>query len=184
MSPSHASPMPMDDPTLVRACLQRDDRAWAQLASLVRRLAAGAATSRFHLDRQAVEDVSQATLAALLADDCRILRAFQGRSSLSTYLGTIVSRTSRDYIKQRRGEEWLPPDLPTHTSFVGDANARDILSRLPERERIIFQLTLDRYTSAEIADLLTASEGRPVTAAAIRKTLERARKHLARSLRE
>lgn len=43
---------------------------------------------------------------------------------------------------------------------------------------MVIRLDLERYTAPEIADLLSRTGNKPVTAATVRKRLERARKTL------
>ena len=39
----------------------------------------------------------------LTKDDFRLIRRFEGRSKLTTYLTTIISRTAIDMIREKRG---------------------------------------------------------------------------------
>ncbi len=50
------------------------------------------------------EDFCSAFRVHLLEDDCRILRVFQGRSSLDTYLVTVVTRYFQDWRNARWGK--------------------------------------------------------------------------------
>ncbi len=54
----------------------------------------------------------------------------------------------------------------------------DLLRDLSPREQMVIRLDLERYTAPEIADLLSRTGNKPVTAATVRKRLERARKTL------
>jgi DNA-directed RNA polymerase specialized sigma24 family protein len=169
----------MGDDALVHGCLNGEAAAWAELHCLVRRLAGGLAGARFHLDVGMIEDVTQSTLENLLAHDCRALRAFRGASALSTYVGAIILSVATRQNKPRQREEPLcyiennsPP--PPHNYVDVD----DLLRGLSPREQLIVRLDLERYTAPEIADLLSRTGGKPVTAAAIRKCLERARRTL------
>jgi RNA polymerase sigma factor (sigma-70 family) len=53
------------------------------------------------LDRTAQEDFASSVRVALLTDDCAILRKFEGRSSISTYLTIVVRRL---LVDARRAE--------------------------------------------------------------------------------
>jgi DNA-directed RNA polymerase specialized sigma24 family protein len=168
----------MGDDALVHGCLNGEAAAWAELHRLVRRLAGGLAGARFHLDVGMIEDVTQSTLENLLAHDCRALRAFRGASALSTYVGAIVLSVAARQNKSRQREDPLCYIENKSPSFHSRVDVDDLLHGLSPREQLIVRLDLERYTAPEIADLLSRTGGKPVTAAAIRKCLERARRRL------
>jgi RNA polymerase sigma factor (sigma-70 family) len=62
---------------------------------------------RRRLDPEAAQEFSSFAFLRLLENDARALRAFQGRSSLRTYLIAIVQRLYLDFHIQRYGK-WRP----------------------------------------------------------------------------
>jgi RNA polymerase sigma factor (sigma-70 family) len=70
--------------------------------------AVGFLRRRHRLSREEAEDFLSFVHEKLLEDDCRRLRAFSGRSKLSTYLATVVSRLFVDYRRQAWGPRWSP----------------------------------------------------------------------------
>jgi len=77
----------------------------AQLET-VKRLAAYACR-RYGFSREEVEDFTQHVLAKIWADGCAVLRKYQGRSSLSTYLAIVVNSALKDYVNSLWGK-WRP----------------------------------------------------------------------------
>jgi RNA polymerase sigma factor (sigma-70 family) len=72
----------------------------------IKRLAAYACR-RYGFSREEVEDFTQHVLAKVWADGCGVLRKYQGRSSLSSYLATVVSSALKDYVNSLWGK-WRP----------------------------------------------------------------------------
>jgi RNA polymerase sigma factor (sigma-70 family) len=72
----------------------------------IRKLAAYACR-RYGFGREEVEDFTQQVLAKIWADGCAVLRKFQGRSNLASYLATVVQRALLDYVNSRWGK-WRP----------------------------------------------------------------------------
>ncbi len=62
---------------------------------------------RYAFGREDVEDFTQHVLCKIWADDCAVLRKYQGRSSLTTYLAIVVHRTLQDYVNAIWGK-WRP----------------------------------------------------------------------------
>jgi RNA polymerase sigma-70 factor, ECF subfamily len=54
-------------------------------------------------DRPVADDLTQDVLAKLLAQDCRVLRAFRGESaaSLEAYLRTVAANVTTDYYRAK-----------------------------------------------------------------------------------
>lgn len=77
----------------------------AQLET-IKRLAAYACR-RYGFSREEVEDFTQHVLAKIWGDDCAVLRKYQGRSSLSTYLAIVVNSALKDYVNSLWGK-WRP----------------------------------------------------------------------------
>lgn len=62
---------------------------------------------RYGFSREEIEDFTQHVLLKIWADDCAVLRKWQGRSSLSTYLAMVVQRALLDYVNHNWGK-WRP----------------------------------------------------------------------------
>jgi RNA polymerase sigma factor (sigma-70 family) len=77
----------------------------AQLET-IRKLAAYACR-RYGFGREEVEDFTQHVLAKIWADGCAVLRKFQGRSKLASYLAAVVQRALQDHVNSRWGK-WRP----------------------------------------------------------------------------
>src|ERR1700741_4396198 len=57
---------------------------------------------RHHLDASETEEFVQEVRVRLLVDDYAIIRKFEGRATISTYLTTVIGRL----FAQWRGEQW------------------------------------------------------------------------------
>ena len=123
---------------------------------------------RHRLPREDAEDFSSYTFLKLIEDDYVVLRSYQGRSSLRTYLTTVVHRLFLDFRVQKWGK-WRPTadvrrlgsaaielnrllsrDGQTlrnaveilHASFGGTLSREEIFllaSHLPPRQRLAFE---------------------------------------------
>lgn len=62
---------------------------------------------RFGFSREEVEDFTQHVLLKIWADDCAVLRKYQGRAKLTSYLATVVYKALLDYVNSRWGK-WRP----------------------------------------------------------------------------
>lgn len=107
-----------------------------QNLDLIARLSFEAArTSRFaDADR---EEFTSEVYVKLLEDDGRRLRAFRGRSSLETYLRTVIWRLMMDFRNANWGK-WRPSALARRLG----ADAVE-LERLLERDRVPVRAALD-----------------------------------------
>ena len=75
---------------------------------LISRIARGVGR-RARLDAEAVEDFVSEVHLRLLGQDYAVLRKFQGRSSLATYLNKVFARMALDF-RGRRWGRWRPSD--------------------------------------------------------------------------
>src|SRR5688572_1075487 len=126
--------------------------------------------------RDAAEDVAQKVFAALLENDRKLLRTFQGRSSLSTWLIGITRHQALSTLRREKAR-----DLPTPPAAApgpleqllhaeSQAQVTAALDALPPRERLILMLHYrDGLPYAEIAAFLG------VTPNSVSPLLERAR---------
>lgn len=62
--------------------------------------------SAYRMSDEQRTDFGSLAILHLIDDDCRVLRAFQGRSSLATYLSVVLKRAWHDH--QRPGRRWRP----------------------------------------------------------------------------
>lgn len=170
-------PRSWDDRTLVQACIAGDEAAWSELRAIVARLAAGA-VRRYRLASHLIEDCTQATLEAVVKDDCAALRRIADGERLRGYLGAIVYRTARAYQREAGRVQPLRDTVAGPESDESESVVEELLTRLSPQDRLIARWHLDGYTAPVIADLLSRLEGRPVTPAAVRKRLERIRRKL------
>lgn len=166
----------MDDDQLLAGCLAGSPQAWAAMRALVVRLAGGVAARRLGLAPDAVDDVAQMTLMALLRDNKRALRSFRGGARLSSYLTTIILRTAASHLSAQAAEAPLDGAhavaAPAHPRDPGEPPA--FLSQLAPADRLIVSLGADDYSAAEIARALETAYGLRLTPAAVRKRKERA----------
>lgn len=103
--------------------------------------------SRRHLNAQDVEEFEAEVHLKLIDDDYAVLRCFEGRSTLSTYLHTVILRAFRDFQTKRWGK-WRP-----------SAAARRQGQQAVELERLMH---LEGQSFEAACAALSSSQGRPV----------------------
>ncbi len=74
---------------------------------LIHKTIYGVARRKRRLDSESIEDFAAFAFLKILEDDAAVLRDFEGRSSLKTYLVTVVQRLYLDFQIQRYGK-WRP----------------------------------------------------------------------------
>jgi len=120
--------------------------------------ALGVVCRRYHLAAADAEDFSGDCRLRLMKEDYAILRQFQGRSSLNTYLLVVITRGFQDWRNSRWGK-WRP-----------SAEARR-LGPLAERlERLVVR---DRHTVDEAHEILRTNLGLDVTRASLDELMAR-----------
>lgn len=153
---------------LIKGCVAGDARAWDRfvrevapyLAQVARR---ALARCGLPCGDQEVDDLKQEVLAAILADGCRILKGFQGRSSLQGYLATLVVRR---VLAKPRGAPSLPPSLALAAPESEPELERDETRRLvrsamhtlPLRVRIALLMQIEGASLREVGRALGLSE--------------------------
>jgi len=165
----------MNDERLIAECLQNDATAWAALRTRIHRLA-GVWANRLHIAPDMIEDITQATMQEITTN--RLLERFRRESSLTTYLGVIVRNVALRYSRSNRADARLSPAIPNPHSPFAAIEIAEALHHLSPDEVVVVQLDVAGYTSDEIADALSRIAGKPVTPAAVRKQLERARRKM------
>ncbi len=136
----------MPQPQLFEANLDVIERAIAQVTHQVRLHGADA------------EDFASSARIALLGDDCAILRKYEGRSSLMSYVAIVVRRL---FLDQKRSEgRWYPSAEATRQ---GDAAVA--LERLLHHERRplseALRITKEQHPDADIRQLESAAASLP-----------------------
>ena len=108
---------------------------FADHASLVERIASGVCR-REHLDGADAEDFVADVRLALLDDDYAILRQFEGRSSLRSFLSVVIERLFFDQRTRALGR-WFPS---SHAERLGAPAV--LLEKLLKRDRRPFEQAL------------------------------------------
>jgi RNA polymerase sigma factor (sigma-70 family) len=115
-----------------------------------------------------LEDFCHDIVVLLIKDDYRQLRAYKGKSSIKTWIYTIVIRHVKHqlHINQKSTSlEELVPDFvacsPTQENVVLDKERRESVQRalvkLPKRSQKLFELSLDGLSDLEISHLIGIS---------------------------
>jgi RNA polymerase sigma factor (sigma-70 family) len=118
-----------------------EDR-YLQNLRMIERIAAFVAR-RHHLEAAEAEEFVQEVRVRLLDDDYAIIRKFEGRSTFSTYLTTVIGRL----FSQCRVEQW--------GKWRPSAEAKRLGEKAVTLERLI---TRDGYTFAEAVAVLTTGK--------------------------
>lgn len=128
---------------LIEGTLSGDRRATRQLleyiAPVIQRRARAMLRRSFSAIQQ--EDLVQEVWSTLLADDGRLLRAYDGQRPLRAYVGVIARRAAKDVVRnasaQKRGGGQIHDELPSDELLGGcgitpsDAvEARDLLDNM------------------------------------------------------
>jgi RNA polymerase sigma factor for flagellar operon FliA len=103
---------------------------------------------RHHLERHEAEEFVQDVRVRLLDDDYAVIRKFEGRSSFSTYLTTVIGRLFTQWRVQQWGK-WRP-----------SAEAKRMGDKAVTLERLV---TRDGFTMAEAVRVLTTPAGSQYT---------------------
>jgi RNA polymerase sigma factor (sigma-70 family) len=116
---------------------------------MIERIAAFVAR-RHHLDASEAEEFVQEVRVRLLYDNYAIIRKFEGRSSFSTYLTTVIGRLFLQWRVERWGK-WRP-----------SAEAKRLGEKAVTLERL---LSRDGFTFSEAVRILTTPESSCYTVA-------------------
>jgi RNA polymerase sigma-70 factor (ECF subfamily) len=180
-------PIPSDQRRLIEACLRGDQEAWRRLwEGQHPHVARVLASCHRHKRPHDIEDMCQELFTLLWEDRIRILGGFQGRCSLTSYLGVVAFRRSCR-MPAPKASSPFPPDLQDSApSVLEDLEQADriqalrkALSELPPRELLLVQLVhLKGLSPARAAGLLRLRPGHA------RVILHRARERLGALLSE
>jgi RNA polymerase sigma-70 factor (ECF subfamily) len=167
---------------LLRSCIRGDKDAWdafvERYSSLIhfhihRCLRANAVPA----NREDVEDLYHSVFQALLEDDRRRLRQFEGRCSLGSWIQIITTRTVIDALRKRRAPTPLDAEdrdgLALHERIcdpnpgveeeIVDAQRRELLRKalmeISPEERLLAVLTYQREMPVEeIAEVMNLTK--------------------------
>lgn len=129
--------------SLIEATLAGDRRATRTLlqhiAPVIQRRARAMLRRSFSAIQQ--DDLVQEVWSTLLANDGRLLRAYDGQRPLQTYVGVIARRAAKDVVRnagaQKRGGGVVHDELPSDALLAGcgvtpgdEVEARDLMIRL------------------------------------------------------
>lgn len=185
----------MSDHELVRRCIKGEPDAWETfvrshldlLYALVAKILRP--QLQFEADPE-IEDVLQAVFTKLWADDRRRLRAFEGRSRLSTWLVVIARREALDRLRGRGIRERSKSDFEVAVAATasdeagsdpvrGSSQAEEqqavvvALGQLGARDSLLLKLVYSEECAyAEVSKLLDVAEN------SVGPMLQRARKRL------
>ncbi|MBN4047381.1 sigma-70 family RNA polymerase sigma factor [Acidimicrobiaceae bacterium AH-315-P05] len=147
--------------SLLAACRQGDQEAWAELVNRYERLVFSVSL-RVGLNREDASDVAQLTFAALIEN----LDSVRKSESVGWWLATVARRTARRMMTQQSREIASPTELvdqiaePTDDQLAQSLLLHDGLARLDEtcRELLTALFAADEASYVAVARRL----GRPV----------------------
>lgn len=116
----------IDEKDLIRRLLLRHDSAWSEFLHHYQRLICSqinrtAARLNHRLKSSEVEDLCATVLTELLQQDMKCLRAFDGRSKLSTWLTVVTRRITLRQLTRKRPPECDGALLDGHSTRQPDA---------------------------------------------------------------
>ncbi|MCM2372629.1 RNA polymerase sigma factor [Aporhodopirellula aestuarii] len=185
-----------DDRALVDRLLRGDAIAWEDFVTrfgrIVRSRVADVAVAFGHgNDDDAVDDATADVFAVILANDAAALQAYEGRSSLVTYLAVVATRcATRGFARKRidgsgnEQEDSLDSaasgdDEPVRRIIRKEQQQRllETLAELPEKQQQVVRLFhLESQSYAEISKRLNMPIGS--IGVTLRRAEERLRKNL------
>ncbi len=126
-----------------------------------------AACFRNRLKPDEAEEFASEVKLRLVENDYRILRVFTGKSSIETYLTTVIANTVRDLIRERDGR-WRPSEEAKRLGEVAE-RLEELIYRFHypfhEAYQILttnFGFNLSEKVARDIYFKLKVREGRPV----------------------
>ncbi len=105
-----------------------------------------------------MEDIAQSTVLLLIKDDCRVLRSFEGRSSLETWLQNIANHKTIRFCYRRKcitSLEDLAPNNQTYPPSQDDKVLCDEIAhklKLTKGQRELLELIYQGLKTKEIAE--------------------------------
>ncbi|MCV6627587.1 MAG: RNA polymerase sigma factor [Cellvibrionaceae bacterium] len=162
-APQQASPDP--DDSLARRASAGDSQAFAELYQRHHRRIY-ALCFRMTANVEAAEECTQESFIKAW----RKLDTFNYQSRFSTWLHTLASRTTLDYLRKQKSwlklvfsqddEALAEPPAAEHNCELALSQIDQLVARLPERARVVFTLHgIEGYRHVEIAEMLNISAG-------------------------
>jgi RNA polymerase sigma-70 factor (ECF subfamily) len=169
-----------DDREVIRDLLAGGPDAWDRFVRnhrLVVLKAVHAAAYRYRATAADVEDAAGEVFLELLEDDQKLLRSFEGKSALTTWLSVIAYRTAaREFSRRIRARE-VETARPAARNRPRDPEVLEQMERLPEQDRRVLVLFhIEEASYREISDQLG------IPANQVGMVLLRAREKLAKFL--
>jgi RNA polymerase sigma-70 factor, ECF subfamily len=138
------------DRDLLRDCLAREPDAWVQFTDrfigLVAHVVQHTAVMRqIHLSQELRDDLVADVFLAWIDNDFAILRRFQGRSSLATYLAVVARRIVARRLAQLR----LPASHGSLDSVPSEPASEDDQERYTKEDIEQLEKSIDRLSQHE-----------------------------------
>ena len=147
-----------DDIKLVERCISQDKKAWDAFVKKYNRLISHSIVQTltryfFSLENQIVEDLFHSVFLSLIEDNCKKLRQFRWRCSLSSWLHVIAARVTIDYLRKQstgfslNGE--TDDEIPLKDKLTnGNPLPDEILEH--KEEKVIFEQIKKSLTKREL----------------------------------
>lgn len=155
----------MDERAFVSALIARDPAAWRRFADDLGPILYRAACAILRREspgwaRQEAQELVQGVVALLLEKNAALLRSFEGRSTLSTWLIGITRQRALSHLRLERPRP-LPPAREVETEPGAAIDAAEASERLAlameglsPRDRLLLTLFSEDTPQAEIATIL------------------------------
>ncbi|HMO36167.1 MAG TPA: sigma-70 family RNA polymerase sigma factor [Gemmatales bacterium] len=181
-------PIGVDENKLIQRCLTHQPGAWnefvdAYLGLIYRIIHHTAHLRGVTLQPEDVEDLASDVLLQLVANNYSVLRQFQGRSTLATYLTVIVRRSCIHLLARKFGTTAIFKSMPVSEQIRDDSagdessdaleHVHDLLTKLPRGVREVVRL---HYLVGLSYEEISSQLGIPVNS--IGPLLSRARQKL------
>jgi RNA polymerase sigma-70 factor (ECF subfamily) len=176
----------VDERAFVDALISRDPAAWRRFAEELGPVLYRAASAVLRREspgwaRQEAQDLAQSVVALLLERDAALLRTFEGRARLSTWLIGIVRRQAISHLRRERRRPPPPRPVPPAADDAADAaetaeRLASAMAALGARDRLLLTFFSEETPHAEIA--LTLG----IALNSVSPLLQRARERLAAAL--
>jgi len=171
-----------DEKELVKQCLAQDKKAWDTFVEQYSRLITHAIAKTLDnysctQKEQVVPDLYHSVFISLIENNCKKLRQFQWRCSLSSWLYLIAVRVTVDYLRSQKESASLNGGTPFEDSLkerIPNGNPLADCVMEMEEEKRLFQKIKEGLTSKErfFVELYYTRELSPATIAKILKTSE------------
>jgi RNA polymerase sigma-70 factor (ECF subfamily) len=155
----------VDEKDLVRECLEGKPEAWTELVrryDATVRAAVESALRRGRAQAGDLDDVCQEIYASLMADGARMLRGFEFRASLKTWLCVVAASRALNHARRRRPEVPLEavgaPTIREATEGVEPELVQRAMGGLAGRDRLLLEMAYrQEQPYKEIAEILGLS---------------------------